>query len=119
MDQALAAFREAAAHENRGRLGLQRRYSSALQQQAIEYWRHRRRAGDGTRAIAAALGVADWSLRRWIRATTTSPRFETVQVITPAAAHAVPRLVLRLTADGPRVEGLDVDMAAKLLGLLR
>src|SRR5260370_40533765 len=108
MDQALAAFRDAAALENRGRHGLQRRYSAALQKQAIEYWRQRQRAGDGTRAIAVALGVADWSLRRWIRAATTPARtFETVQVITPAPARAISPVVLRLTAEGPQVEGLD------------
>ncbi len=119
MDQALAAFRDAAAGENHGRHGLQRRYSGAVQQQAVEYWRRRRRAGDSTRAIAAALGVADWSLRRWIRAVKTPARFETVQVITPAAARAVSNLVLRLTAEGPQVEGLDVNAAAQLLELLR
>jgi len=119
MDQALSAFRDAAARENRGRRGLQRRYSPALQKQAVEYWRQRRRAGNGTRAIAAALGIADWSLHRWIRAAKARPRFANVQVITPEPAQAVPNLVLRMTADGPRVEGLDVESAAKLLGLLR
>jgi hypothetical protein len=47
MDQALVTFRQAAARENRARRGLQRRYSPALQQRAVEYWRRRRRAGDG------------------------------------------------------------------------
>src|SRR2546422_3495670 len=49
-------FRHAAARENRGRRGLERRYSPALQQRAVEYWRRRRRAGDGVPAVATALG---------------------------------------------------------------
>jgi len=119
MDQALAEFRHEAARENRGRRGLQRRYSPALQQQAVEYWRRRRRAGDGMRAIAEALGIAEWSLQRWIRATKRRARFQAVQVITSPPAQAVRSLVLQLTAEGARVEGLDVETAARLLGLLR
>jgi hypothetical protein len=37
MDHALGEFRTAAAGENRGRHGLQRRYSPTLQAQAVEY----------------------------------------------------------------------------------
>ena len=119
MDQALAEFRDAAARENRGRRGLQRRYSPDLQQQAVEYWRRRRQAGDPVRAIAAALGVAEWSLQRWIRASKTRPRFEAVQVIAPAPARPVMNLVIQVTAEGPRIEGLDVETAVQLLRLLR
>jgi hypothetical protein len=68
MDQALTDFRKAAARENRGRRGLQRRYSPALQAQAVVYWRARRRDGDRLRIVAAALGVAHWSLHRWVKA---------------------------------------------------
>jgi hypothetical protein len=118
-DQALAEFRHAATRENRGRRGLQRRYSPDLQQRAVEYWRRRRRAGDRMRAIAAALGVAEWSLQRWIRASETRPRFQAVQVIAPAPACPATNLVIHVTAEGPRVEGLNVDMAAQLLKLLR
>ena len=119
MDQALAEFRHAAARENRGRRRLQRRYSPDLQQQAVEYWRRRRRAGDRMRAIAAALGIAEWSLQRWIRAPKTRPGFQAVQVIAPAPGRPAMNLVIQMTAEGPRVEGLDVDMAAQLLRLLR
>jgi transposase-like protein len=119
MDQALVQFRHAAARENRGRRGLQRRYSPALQQRAVEYWRQRRRAGDGVPTVAAALGIAPWSLHRWIQASKTRVRFHPVQLITPEPVRAVPSVVIRLTADGPRVEGLDVEAAAKLLVLLR
>ena len=119
MDQALIQFRHAAARENRGRRGLERRYSPALQQRAVEYWRRRRRAGDGVPAVATALGVAPWSLHRWIRAFQTPVRFHPVQVIAPEPVRAVPSVVIRFTADGPRVEGLDVEAVAKLLVLLR
>jgi transposase-like protein len=119
MDQTLVQFRHAAARENRGRRGLQRRYSPALQQRAVEYWRRRQRAGDGVPAVAAALGIAPWSLHRWIQASKTPVRFHPVQVIAPESVRAVPSVVIRLTADGPRVEGLDVEAAAKLLVLLR
>jgi transposase-like protein len=118
MDQALVEFRQAAARENRGRHGLQRRYSPALQQRAVEYWRRRRRAGDAVPTVAAALGVAPWSLHRWIHAPKTQVRFHPVQVMTPEPVR-VPSVVIRLAADGPRVEGLDVEAVAKLLVLLR
>jgi hypothetical protein len=42
---------------------VRQRYSAALQQQAIAYWR-RRRAQDGVRTITAALGVSP-RLQRW------------------------------------------------------
>jgi hypothetical protein len=119
MDHALVEFRRAAARENRGRRGLQRRYSTAVQQQAVDYYRIRRRAGEGFRTVAAALGVADWSLRRWIKASPRQIRFRPVQVLTPAPVHPIPSIVIRVTADGPRVEGLDVESAAQLLARLR
>jgi transposase-like protein len=119
MNQALVEFRHAAARENRGRRRLQRRYSPALQQRAVEYWRRRRRTGDGVPAVAAALGIAPWSLHRWIQASKTPGRFHPVQLIKPEPVRTVPSVVIRLTPDGPRVEGLDVEAVAKLLALLR
>jgi hypothetical protein len=119
MDQALTEFRQAAARENRGRRGLQRRYSPALQEQAVHYWQRRQRGGEGARVVAAALGVAPWSLYRWIQASKTSRRFRPVQVMDPAPERAVSGVVMTLTADGPRIEGLDVEAAARLLALMR
>jgi hypothetical protein len=118
MDQALVKFRKAAARENRGRHGLRRRYSTAVQDQAVEYWQFRHRAGDGVRVVASALGVAHWSLHRWIHARRRR-RFHPVQIIAAKAMPTSPNVVIRLTADGPRVEGLDVEGAARLLALLR
>src|SRR5262245_51173431 len=101
MDQALLEFRNTAARENRGRRGLQRRNSPALQRRTVEYWRQRRRGGDGVPAVAGAFGVAPWSLQRWIHASQAEGRFHPVQVIPPESVRTVPSLVLRFTADGP------------------
>lgn len=118
MHDAVVKFRRAAARENRGRRGLQRRYSPAVQQQAVDYCRMRTR-GDGFRTVAAALGVADWSLRRWMKASNNQVRFRPVHVVSPELAHPLRSIVIRLTGDGPRVEGLDVEAAAQLLARLR
>jgi len=119
MDQALTEFRREAARENRGRRGLQRRYSPTLRAQAVEYWRLRQREGDGLRVVATALGVAHWSLFRWVHASKEQPRFQRVQIVPPVAAASAPSLVVTIAPIGARVEGLDVEAAAKLLTLLR
>ena len=118
MDQALTAFREAADRENLHRR-VRRRYSSTLRQHAVEYWQQRRRH-EGVRAIAAALGVSVTTLQRWTRGSTARRRFRQVEVRHPVtdAVGAVP-VVLTVTAAGPRVEGLTVETAARLLTLLR
>jgi hypothetical protein len=119
MDPALLEFRKAAVRENRGRRRLQRRYSRSLQAQAVAYWRARRRHGDRLRVVAAALGVAHWSLHRWSKAARHPARFHPVQVVAPVAAAPAPSLIIAVPAVGVRVEGLDVAAAAKLLALLR
>jgi hypothetical protein len=83
------------------------------------YWQQRRRH-EGVRAIAAALGVSMTTLQRWTRGTAARSRFRRVEVRhpVPAAVDPVP-VVLTMTADGPRVEGLTVETAARLLTLLR
>jgi hypothetical protein len=45
--------------------------------------------------------------------------FRPVQVVPPEPAQRIPSIVIRLTGDGPRVEGLDVEAAAQLLARLR
>jgi hypothetical protein len=119
MDHAVVEFRRAAARENRGRRGLQRRYSPALQARAVEYWRVRHRSGDGLRVVAAALGVAHWSLHRWMKASGRHARFHPVEIVTPGPVPPARHIVIELPAVGARVERLDVEAAAKLLALLR
>ena len=119
MDHALVAFRKAASRENRGRHGLQRRYSLALRAQDVEYWRTRQRQGEGLRVAAAALGVAHWSLHRWVTGSARQPRFHRVQIVPPHPVVATPPLVIAIPSVGARVEGLDVEAAARLLMLLR
>jgi hypothetical protein len=58
MDQAVVQFQKAAAPENRDRGSVRRRYSSTLQQQAVEYRRERQRQGDGRRDVAALQRMA-------------------------------------------------------------
>jgi hypothetical protein len=96
MDQALTEFRRAAALENRGRRGLQRRYSAALRAQAVEYWRARQRQGDGVRVVAANLGVAHWSLHRWVQASKRQARFHRIQIVPPVPAASAPPLLALL-----------------------
>lgn len=117
MDHAVRQFRAAAARENRGRRGLQRRYSPALRAQAVRYWGARRQAGDVLRDVAVTLGVAPWSLYRWMQRAPAPVRFAPVHVET--ATPPDPRLIVVMDARGPRVEGLDVETAARLLALLR
>jgi hypothetical protein len=71
-------------------------------------------AGDGVRAVAAALGIAPVSLRRW----TQDARCRPVHVGV-AAASAPSRLVVVVDATSVRIEGLDVEAAAQLLARLR
>jgi transposase-like protein len=121
MDERLRRFRAAADRENRGRGRgtVRRRYSKDLQAEAVRYWKARQRAGEGLRDVAAALGVAPWSLRRWWQQPVTNrARFHRVDVAAPPAPTA-PSLAVVMTAQGPRVEGLDVENLARLLALLR
>jgi len=121
MDLHVRQFRAAAARENVGRAGLQRRYSPTLRAQAVGYWTVRRQAGDGLRDVAVALGVAPWSLHRWTQRAPAHARvparFAPVQLerTTPPG----PSLVVVMDARGLRVEGVDVETAARLLALLR
>jgi transposase-like protein len=119
MDEEISRFRAAAARENRGRRAIRRRYSPALQQQAVAYCVRRQHEGTGVRAIAAALGIAPWSLQRWRRR--LQPRGPFRRIALGEAAQPAPpaTVVITFTVAGPRVEGLTVDTAAQLLARLR
>ena len=60
------------------------------------------------------------TLQRWTRGGAARRRFRRVEIrpTVTAAVGAVP-VVIAITADGPRVEGLTVETAARLLTLLR
>lgn len=119
MDDAVRRFRDAANRENRGRRAIRRRYSPVLQREALRYYDRQAAEGVGVREVAATLGVAPWSLHRWRRRHRSGPGFQRVEVVAPIAESAGPGLVVVVTANGPRVEGLDVETAARLLTLLR
>jgi hypothetical protein len=115
MDEALTRFRAAAALENRGRGRMGRRYSATLRAQAVQYWAQRETEGDALPEVAAALGVAPWSLQRWARA----PQLRPVQVVPQVTGPVVPQLVVVLTGDSVRIEGLDIETAAHFVARLR
>jgi transposase-like protein len=119
MDRDIKAFRAAAARENGTRTGLQRRYSPTVRADAVQCWRVRQGAGEGLREVAAALGIAPWSLHRWTRAAPTATRFHPVQIVSPEPPAEPASLVIVVSAGQTRVEGLDVASAARLLTLLR
>jgi hypothetical protein len=119
MDQDVKAFRAAAARENRGRTGLQRRYSVTRRAQAVRCWEVRQRAGEALRDVAVAFGVAPWSLHRWTRAARPRTRFHPVQVVSQEPPLPSVGVVVVVGAGQLRVEGLDVEAVARLLALVR
>jgi transposase-like protein len=120
MDNAARRFREAADRENRGRRRVRRRYSKALQAEAVRYCRTQARHGTGLREVAVTLGVAPWSLYRWMqRSAPVRSWLQRVDVVADAPVAAAPGVVVVVTQAGARVEGLDVQAAARLLTLLR
>ena len=114
MDDAVQRFRRQVVRELGDRQGAERRYSDGLRQDAVAYWRAREGAGDGLRAVATVLGVAPESLRRWAH----DRRVRPVQVV-PDVRPVAARVVVIVSADSVRVEGLDVESAAQLLARLR
>lgn len=117
MDEALTAFREAAKQENLRR-PQRRRYTAALQQQAVTYWQQRR-GHEGVRTVATTLGISVSTLQRWTRGAPARRGFRRVTVTAAERPAAAVPLVITITAGGPRVEGLTIETAARLLTLLR
>jgi DNA-binding transcriptional LysR family regulator len=66
------------------------------------------------RAVAATLGIAPVSLRRWAH----DARFRPVR-LREADSPVPPRIVVVVDATGLRVEGVDVETAAQLIARLR
>lgn len=112
MDDTLAQFLQAAELENQHRR-TRRRYSRELQQRAVAYWQQRK-GRERLRTIATALGVSPTTLQRWTRGSRPA-RFRRIAV---AGAEAAAVAVV-ITPAGPRIEGLTVESAVRLLTLLR
>lgn len=114
MDDGIRRFRRQVARELGDRQGAERRYSSALRQEAVQYWRAREAEGDGLGDVALALGVAPVTLRRWAQ----DARFRAVVHVVPDPVGE-PGVVVTVSAAGIRIEGLDVEAAAQLVARLR
>jgi transposase-like protein len=119
MDQDLLRFHQAAARENAGRPAIRRRYSPELQQQAVAYCQARCQHGDSLGRVAATLGVAAFSLQRWVQRARSRPTFHPVSVVPTASPANRASLIVSLTTEGPPVEGLAVETAAQPVRLLR
>lgn len=111
-------FRRRALAENGGLLGRSARYSDALREEAVLYYRDRRASGATKVSIANDLGLAQMTLARW--AESAGGHIKPVRVVTDVVAeieNGAPVVVV--TPSGHRVEGLTVSMAAELLRALR
>ena len=117
MDEAVIRFRQAADEENRHRAE-RRRYSQTLQDEAVAYWRQQR-GEHGVGTIAAALGISQTTLQRWTRRAGRRPRLRPVVVVDRTRSADAGAVTIQITAAGPRVDGLTVESAARLLTLLR
>jgi hypothetical protein len=84
----------------------------------VAYWQQHR-THDGVRTIATALGISVSTLQRWTRGGTTRRRFRPVAVRASEGASVAVPVVITITDRGPRIEGLTVEAAARLLTLLR
>jgi hypothetical protein len=116
MDDTLAEFHQAAEQENHHRRA-RRRYSPGLRHRAVAYWQQRR-GDERLQTVAASLGVSPTTLQRWARAS-SPPRFRAIEVVAAAPRAEAGPIVVVITAAGPRIEGLTVESAARLLALLR
>ncbi|MGH7228406.1 MAG: hypothetical protein ACREIH_04250 [Nitrospiraceae bacterium] len=117
MDREARKFRHAAARHLGDRTGTAIRYSPALRRSAVVYARRRSRAGIPVTAIARDLGLRPEALRLWLQEPRSRPRLRRVAVAaTPAPAAPPSGLSVLVTAQGVRVDGLDI---ATLVTLLR
>jgi transposase-like protein len=112
MDRVLKQFRrEAKARANQ-------RYSQRLRKLACGYTDGRIRQGEAIAVIAQQLGVAEQTLRNWLKRAGSD--FLKVRLTESAAKEQSEksRLVL-ISPTGYRVEGLDVRGMSELLRVLR
>ncbi len=113
LDEARAARTALAELSGRGRTT---RIPDDVRALVLAYVRAARARRVGWSAIAAEMGLSRTVMQRWLRASPSSAgrRLRRVRV----AAASSPRTVSLLAPSGHRIEGLCVEDAAKLLGLL-
>lgn len=99
-----------------GRASQERRRPSADEKgRLVAEIRRRRDAGEPIQSVALAVGLHENTCYRWLRET-EAPTFRPVEVV---VAEPVAQVALSLVApSGHRVEGLDVETAARLLRAL-
>jgi transposase len=97
--------------------GVGRPYPARLRTQVLAHVERRRRAGIGLEAVAAELGLAATTLRKWKRNVVGSaPRaFCEVEIVPPSAPPSA--LVVHGPA-GLRIEGATIADIAELVGRL-
>jgi hypothetical protein len=118
IDDALLRVRQAADRENR-RLPERRRYSAETPATGCRVLAAAA-GGAGVQTIAASLGVSVSTLQRWTRGSARGLRFRPIEIVHPApSVETGTTVAIQITAAGPRVEGLTVETAARLLTLLR
>ncbi|MBM3271121.1 MAG: transposase [Candidatus Sericytochromatia bacterium] len=92
-----------------------RRVSADEKERLVAEMRHRRDRGESIQAVALATGLHENTCYRWLRRP-VMPAFRPVEVV---VAEPAPPPRLSLTAPGGyRIEGLDVETAARLLRAL-
>jgi len=94
--------------------GVGRPYPARLRAQVLAHVEQRRRTGMALEAIAAELGVAATTLRKWKRnaAGTTHPAFCEVEVVPPPAP---PSALVVYGPIGLRIEGATIADIAELV----
>ncbi len=121
MNSMAQRFREEAEEYNKGRSGVQRRYSGSLRHKAISYSVEKRREGASWLKIAQELGISGWTLARWVSRTEIEGEIKEVEIITEMKEKKVPGKdgLGFFTPEGYRVEGLSLEKVRSLLQSLR
>lgn len=94
------------------------RCPAGLRSEVVAYVHERRKGGAMLADVAREFGVSESSLGRWVSAErgedTGQARLREVKVVEPASGRGV----TLVTPRGYRIEGLDVESAARLLQAL-
>ena len=109
-----AAEYRAKIAEIRERGGPRWRAPEPFREEIVSWASNLRSAGHGAGAIAAAIGVCDSTLRRWLAPSEAKGELRPVRVGGAAAGSKAGALVV-VSPAGYRLEGLDVDLAVEIL----